>query len=138
MWSSVYNLCLYKAQFPEKRHCPSHLLHAVTSVFNLSDCPSHDSLGRTQQKLHPKLVNDCLLVRLHHRLSNLSTGEANLQPSLFTGVMRGHSGRTYNGIKFTNMSCCIMAKFYAKRSLLYNGKILCQRCLAVTQGKLLC
>ena len=90
MWSSVYNLCLYKAQFPEKRHCPSHLLHAVTSVFNLSDCPSHDSLGRTQQKLHPKLVNDCLLVRLHHRLSNLSTGEANLQPSLFTGVMRGH------------------------------------------------
>ena len=47
-------------------------------------------------------------------------------------------GRTYNGIKFSNLSCCIMAKFYAKRSLLYNGKILCQRCLAVTQGKLLC
>ena len=48
------------------------------------------------------------------------------------------TGRTYNGIKFTNLSCCIVAKFYAKRSLLYNGKILCQHCLAVTQGKLLC
>jgi len=29
-----------------------------------------------------------------------------------------------------------MAKFYAKRSLLYNGKILCWPCLAVNQGKL--
>ena len=40
-------------------------------------------------------------------------------------------GRTYNCIKFTNLSCYIMTKFYAKRSLLYNGKILCQGCLAV-------
>ena len=52
--------------------------------------PSHDSLGQTRQKLHLKLVNDCLQVRLHHHLSNLSTREANLQPGLFTGVMRGH------------------------------------------------
>jgi len=42
------------------------------------------------QKLHPKLVNDCPQACLHHCLSNLSTREANLQPSLFTGVMRGH------------------------------------------------
>jgi len=66
-----------------------------------------------------------------------STSESNTAHSqaLPKGVCLG--GRTYNGIKFTNLSCCIMVKFYAKRSLLYNGKILCQRCLAVTQGKLL-
>jgi len=29
-----------------------------------------------------------------------------------------------------------MEKFYAKHSLLYNDNILCQGCLAVTQGKL--
>jgi len=39
---------------------------------HLSDCPSHASLGQTQQNLYPKLVNDCLWVDLHHHLSNLS------------------------------------------------------------------
>jgi len=38
-----------------------------------------DELDRNY--VHPKLVNDCLRVRLHHRLSYLSTREANLQPA---------------------------------------------------------
>ena len=53
-----------------KRRCPPHLFHAVTDCY-LSDCPSHGSLGWTQQKLHLKLVKDCLLVRFHHCLSNV-------------------------------------------------------------------
>ena len=34
--------------------------------------PHTNSLGRTRQKLHQKVINDCLRVRLHHRLSDLS------------------------------------------------------------------
>jgi len=52
--------------------------------------PHTNSLGQTRQKLHQKVVNDCLRVRLHHCLSDLSNHGANLQPSLFTGVMLGH------------------------------------------------
>jgi len=48
----------------------------------------------TRQKLHPKLVNDCLQVSFHHHLSDFSTREANLQPSIFTGVMHGHKHLT--------------------------------------------
>jgi len=69
-----------------KGHRPPHLFHAVTSVLSVR----LQSLGQTRQKLHPKLVNDCLRVRLHRSLSDLSTREANLQSSLFTGVVRGH------------------------------------------------
>jgi len=47
----------------------------------------------------------------------------------------GDKGRVEHSIKFP---CCIMAKFYAKRFLLHNGKFLCWSCLAVNQGKLLC
>jgi len=48
-------------------------------------------------------------------------------------IAAGLNGRTsYNRIKFTSLSSCIMAKLYTKCSLLYNGKTLCQSCLAVS------
>ena len=97
--------CQTSVNMPEKRvkgHRPPHLFHSVTSVLSVR-LPSHDSLGRTRQKLHLKVVNDCLRVRLHHRLSDLSTREANLQPSLFTGVMRGH-GHVTCGLVTTDLA----------------------------------
>ena len=49
---------------PEKRVKGHHLTYFTLYLqCYLSDCPSQDSLGKTQQKLHPKLLN-CLRVGL--------------------------------------------------------------------------
>jgi len=67
--------------------------------------------------------------------ANDKNGEDDKRPSV-RRLYFSWSCRTWH--KTAVLPCCIMEKFYAKHSLLYNGKILCQRCLAATQGKLLC
>ena len=48
------------------------------------------------------------------------------------------AGHADIGIKEEFFSCCIKRKFYATFSLLHKEKFLCQTCLAVQIGRLLC
>jgi hypothetical protein len=44
-------------------------------------------------------------------------------------------GHADSGIKLEFSSCCTKGNFYANPGLLHQGKILCQVCLAIQQGR---